>query len=128
MTPARSLALSLLIGVGCNGRESWGSSGWDDDRVGFIATLLLGPRSLRGPSAIKAEFVQERTQLREAVHRGPRGPECHARACRVEHPRGDDCGGAVRGTTDEHDVGAPYLAVLHLDVSAKRRVPWIVNA
>ncbi|MBI4519989.1 MAG: hypothetical protein HY701_04080 [Gemmatimonadetes bacterium] len=128
MTPARSFALSAVIGVGCSHRESWGSGGWDDDRGGFIATLLLGPRSLGGPSAIKAQFVQECTQLLEAMHGGPRGPEFHALACRVEHPGGDDRGGAVRGTTDEHDVGAPYFAVLNLDVGAERRVPWIVDA
>lgn len=117
-----------MIGVGRSIRESWGSGGWDDDRVGFIATLLLGPLSLGGPSAMKAQFVQECTQLLEAVHGGSRRPELHALACRVEHPRGDDRGGAVRGTTDEHDVGAPYFAVLNLDVSAERRMPWIADA
>lgn len=128
MTPPRSLALSPLIGVGCSIRESWGSGGWDDDGVGFIATLLLGPLSLGGPSAIKAQFVQECTQLLEAVHGGARRPEFHALAYRVEHPSGDDRGGAVRGMTDEHDVGAPYFTVLNLDVGAERRVPWIVDA
>ena len=130
MTPARSFALSAVIGVGRSGRESWGSGGslWHVDRVGFIATLLLGPLSLGGPSAIKAEFVQECTQLFEAGHGGPRGTKFHACACWFEHPRGDDRGGAVRDTTDEHDVGAPHFAVLNLDVGAKRRVPPIVNA
>jgi hypothetical protein len=102
-----------VIGVGRRGRESWGSNGGvrDDDRVGFIATLLLGPLSLGGPSAIKAQFVQECTQLLEAVHGRPRGPECHPCTCWVEHPRRDHHGGAVCGSTDEHDVGAPYFTV-----------------
>jgi len=131
MTAARSFALSAVIGVGCSSRESWGSAGgsvWDDDRVGFIATLLLGPLLLGGPRAIKAEFLQERTQLFEAVYGDSRGTEFHACACWFEHPRGDDRCGAVCNTTDEHNVGAPYFAVLNLDVGAKRRVPGIVDA
>lgn len=131
MIAARSFALSAVIGVGCSDRESWGSGGgsvWDDNRVGFIATLLLGPLSLGGPSAIKAEFVQERTQLFEAVYGGLRGTKFHACACWFEHPRRDDRSGLVSGPTDEHDIGASYFAVLNLDVGAERRVPGIVDA
>ena len=130
MTAARSFAGSPVIGVRDSGRGSWGNGGGvgDDDRVGFIATLLLGPLSLGGSSAIKAEFVQECTQLFEAAYGGPRGPEDHTCTCWFKHPRGDDGGGAVRGPTDKHDLGAPYFAVLNLDVGAERRVPWIVDA
>jgi hypothetical protein len=128
MTPARSFAVKAVIGVERSGRESWGSGRWADGRVGFIATLLLGRPALGGPSAIKAEFVQECTQLLEALHGSPRGTEFHACACWFEHPGGDDRGGAVRGPTDEHDVGSPYFTVLNLDVGAERRVPWIVDA
>jgi len=119
-----------VIGVGRSGRDSWGTGGsvWDDDRVGFIATLLLGPLSLGGLSAIKAEFVEECTQFFEAAYGGPRGPEYHTCTCWFEHPRGDDRGGGVRTPTDEHDIGAPYFTVLNLDVGAERRVPWIVHA
>jgi hypothetical protein len=83
---------------------------------------------LGSPGAIKAEFSQECTQLFQAVHGGSRRPEFHPCAGRVEHPCGDDRGRALRGPTDEYDLGASYLAVQHLHVGATRRVPWIVDA
>jgi hypothetical protein len=83
----------------------------DDDRVGFIATLLLGPLSGGGPSAIKAEFAEKCTQLFEGAYGDPRGPEGHPCTCWLEHPRGDHHGGAVCGSTDKHDLGAPHFTV-----------------